>query len=64
MPYFIDRRISYRKTMAVQTPQTLHDHLDLDVRVNTRVFAIDTVGKAFCASKEKLAKPTIKPMTI
>jgi NADPH-dependent 2,4-dienoyl-CoA reductase/sulfur reductase-like enzyme/rhodanese-related sulfurtransferase len=53
MPYFIGGEISDRKTMSVQTPQTLHDRLDLDVRVNTRAFDIDTVGKTVRARNEQ-----------
>jgi hypothetical protein len=63
MPYLIGRKILDCKVMAIQRPQTLHDRLDLDVRVSTRVFAIDTVGKAFPASKEQIGKSYNKPIT-
>lgn len=40
MPYFIGHEITNRKTMAVQTPASLRDRLNLDVRVNSRVTEI------------------------
>jgi NADPH-dependent 2,4-dienoyl-CoA reductase/sulfur reductase-like enzyme/rhodanese-related sulfurtransferase len=53
MPYFIGGEITDRSTMAVQTPESLHGRLNLDVRVNTRVTTIDTEGKKVTASNEK-----------
>ncbi|KAL7556489.1 hypothetical protein ACA910_009053 [Epithemia clementina (nom. ined.)] len=41
MPYFIGGEISDRDTMAVQTPESLHQRLNLDVRVNAVVESID-----------------------
>ncbi|KAG7365855.1 FAD-dependent pyridine nucleotide-disulfide oxidoreductase [Nitzschia inconspicua] len=52
MPYFIGGEITDRATMAVQTPKSLHDKLNLDVRVNTRVTNIDTASKKVHASNE------------
>jgi len=40
MPYFIGGEIVDRESMAVQTPQSLRDRLDLDVRVSTEVTEI------------------------
>jgi NADPH-dependent 2,4-dienoyl-CoA reductase/sulfur reductase-like enzyme len=53
MPYYIGGEISDRKQMAVQTPTSLHDRLNLDVRVNTRVIQIDTEGQKVVARNEK-----------
>lgn len=52
MPYFIGGEIVDRKQMAVQTPKSLHDRLELDVRVNTRVQKIDTAAKKVEARNE------------
>lgn len=52
MPYFIGGEIADRKKMAVQTPKSLHDRLELDVRVNTRVQNIDTSTKKVQARNE------------
>ena len=42
MPYYIGGEISDRNKMAVQTPQSLYDRLNVHVRVNTRVTRINT----------------------
>lgn len=52
MPYFIGGEIPDRKRMSVQTPKSLHDRLELDVRVNTRVQGIDTTAKKVIARNE------------
>jgi NADPH-dependent 2,4-dienoyl-CoA reductase/sulfur reductase-like enzyme/rhodanese-related sulfurtransferase len=52
MPYFVGGEITDRKTMAVQTPDSLHDKLNLDVRVNTRVIKIDKDNKTVLARNE------------
>ena len=52
MPYFIGGEITDRSKMAVQTPQSLHDNLGLDVRVNTRVTKIDTERQSIIAYNE------------
>jgi NADPH-dependent 2,4-dienoyl-CoA reductase/sulfur reductase-like enzyme/rhodanese-related sulfurtransferase len=41
MPYFLGGTIQERSRLLVQTPQTLGQRFDLDVRVNTEVLAID-----------------------
>lgn len=41
MPYYIGREINDRNVLAVQTPDTLHNRLNLDVRVLAKVTAID-----------------------
>lgn len=53
MPYFIGGEITDRKQMAVQTPVSLHDRLNLDVRVNTRVIKIDKVAQKVEARNEE-----------
>lgn len=52
MPYFIGGEITNRAEMAVQTPTSLRDRLNLDVRVNTRVIKIDTVAQKVVARNE------------
>ncbi|KAL3898823.1 MAG: hypothetical protein SGARI_006588, partial [Bacillariaceae sp.] len=52
MPYFVGGEITDRSKMAVQTPQSLHAKLNLDVRVSTRVTKIDTAGKKVTARNE------------
>eukprot|EP00980_Cylindrotheca_fusiformis_P018461 scaffold6103_cov116-Cylindrotheca_fusiformis.AAC.7 len=52
MPYFIGGEIADRNKMAVQTPKSLNDRLELDVRVNTRVQNIDTKQKQVEALNE------------
>ena len=56
MPYFIGQEIQDRSVMAVQTPSSLHDRLELDVRVNTRVFSIDTEQQVVHARNETTGK--------
>ena len=53
MPYYIGGEINDRKTMAVQTPKSLHDRLELEVRVNTRVVKIDKDAKKVTARNEE-----------
>lgn len=45
MPYYIGGEITDRSQMSVQTPQSLHDRLELDVRVNAHVTRIDPIAK-------------------
>lgn len=45
MPYYIGGEITDRAQMAVQTPESLHNRLELDVRVNTHVTKIDPLAK-------------------
>lgn len=52
MPYFIGGEITDRQKMAVQTPESLHDRLNLDVKVNTRATKIDTAAKTVTARNE------------
>lgn len=52
MPYFIGGEISDRSKMAVQTPASLKERLNLDVRVNARVVHIDTVEQQIRVKKE------------
>jgi NADPH-dependent 2,4-dienoyl-CoA reductase/sulfur reductase-like enzyme len=52
MPYYIGGEITDRAQMAVQTPQSLHDKLNLDVRISTRVIKIDTADKKVQARSE------------
>ena len=53
MPYFVGGEITDRQSMAVQTPESLHAKLNLDVRVNTRVIQIDKDAKNVTARNEE-----------
>ena len=53
MPYYIGGEIKDRTKMAVQTPRSLHDRLNLDVRVNTRVIEIKPDEKVLRACNER-----------
>ena len=52
MPYFIGGEIKNRKAMAVQTPDSLHNRLNITVRVRQRVTAIDTATKKVTVTNE------------
>jgi NADPH-dependent 2,4-dienoyl-CoA reductase/sulfur reductase-like enzyme/rhodanese-related sulfurtransferase len=52
MPYFIGGEIKDRHAMAVQTPESLYQTLNIDVRVNTRVHDINTTKKTVTAKNE------------
>jgi NADPH-dependent 2,4-dienoyl-CoA reductase/sulfur reductase-like enzyme/rhodanese-related sulfurtransferase len=52
MPYFIGGEITNRQEMAVQTPDSLHNRLNLDVRVSTRVMKIETKEQKVVARNE------------
>ena len=56
MPYFIGGEITDRSKMSVQTPKSLHDRLELEVRVNTRVVQIDKDNKKVTAKNEETGK--------
>lgn len=45
LPYHISGTISSRKQLLLQTPESLKARFNLDVRVNTRVVAIDAAQK-------------------
>jgi len=53
MPYFVGGEITDQKSMAVQTPQSLYEKLNLDVRINTRVVKIDKDSKSITARNEE-----------
>lgn len=52
MPYYVGGEITDRQQMAVQTPQSLHEKLNLDVRVNTKVIKIDKDNMKVLARNE------------
>eukprot|EP01082_Thalassiosira_pseudonana_P002377 g2220.t1 g2220 contig11:963488-965565(+) len=52
MPYFIGGEITDRNQMSVQTPGSLRDRFNIDVRVNTRVVSINTDSKTVTALNE------------
>jgi NADPH-dependent 2,4-dienoyl-CoA reductase/sulfur reductase-like enzyme/peroxiredoxin family protein/TusA-related sulfurtransferase/rhodanese-related sulfurtransferase len=45
LPYHIGEVITDRSRLMVQTPNSLHESLDIDVRVGVEVLAIDRVAK-------------------
>ena len=49
LPYFISDVIDNRDDLLLQTPQKLHDRFRLDVRVRTKVTAIDKEAKTVTA---------------
>jgi len=59
MPYYIGGEIKDRSQMSVQTPETLRDNLNLDVRVNTRVTKIDPQGKTVMARNERTGEESM-----
>ena len=58
MPYFIGGEITSRKAMAVQTPASLHNRLNITVRVRQRVTTIDTANKQLTVTNEDLDHST------
>jgi len=52
MPYFIGGEITNRQAMAVQTPTSLHNRLNITVKVMQRVTAIDTAQKQLTVTNE------------
>lgn len=52
MPYFIGGEIVDRSVMAVQTPQSLRQRFNIDVRVNCRALHIDKAKKLVQARDE------------
>jgi len=49
LPYFISDVIENRDELLLQTPQKLHDRFRLDVRVKTKVIAIDKANRTVTA---------------
>ncbi|KRE22472.1 FAD-dependent oxidoreductase [Agromyces sp. Soil535] len=45
LPYHIGEVITDRSRLLLQTPESLRESLDIDVRVGTEVIALDRVGK-------------------
>ncbi|MHB1490375.1 MAG: NAD(P)/FAD-dependent oxidoreductase, partial [Cellulomonas sp.] len=45
LPYHIGEVITDRSRLMVQTPESLHEQLDIDVRVGVEVLSIDRVAK-------------------
>jgi len=52
MPYYIGGEITDRNKMAVQTPESLRERLNLDVRVSTTVTGIDTTANKVVARND------------
>jgi len=52
MPYYIGGEITNRSSMAVQTPASLHNRLNITVKVLQRVTAIDTAHKQLTVTNE------------
>ena len=56
MPYYIGHEIVDRSVMSVQTPESLRQRFNIDVKVNTRVFKIDPNHKLVKAKNELTGK--------
>ena len=52
MPYYIGHEIVDRGVMSVQTPESLRQRFNIDVKVNTRVFKIEPNHKLVKAKNE------------
>jgi NADPH-dependent 2,4-dienoyl-CoA reductase/sulfur reductase-like enzyme/rhodanese-related sulfurtransferase len=52
LPYFIGGVIGKRSSLLLQTPESLAARFNLDVRVNTRVIAIDRTAKTVTVRNE------------
>ena len=49
MPYFLGGEIKDRNALNVQTPKSLKDRLEIDVRIRTEVIKIDRAAKTVTA---------------
>ena len=46
LPYFVGGEIVEEAALRVQTPKSISDSLNLDIRVNTEVLAVDSVNRS------------------
>lgn len=46
LPYFVGGEIVEEAALRVQTPKSIYDSLNLDIRVNTEVLAVDSVNRS------------------
>lgn len=45
LPYYIGETIKDRQKLLLQTPQSMHDRFNIDVRINSEVISVDTSAK-------------------
>jgi NADPH-dependent 2,4-dienoyl-CoA reductase/sulfur reductase-like enzyme len=60
MPYYIGGEITCRASMSVQTPQSLHDRLNITVRTQVRVTKIDTERKMIDVLNERTGESVVE----
>jgi NADPH-dependent 2,4-dienoyl-CoA reductase/sulfur reductase-like enzyme len=52
LPYYIGETIKERGKLLVQTPESMHDRFNIDVRINSEIISVDT-GKKTVKVKSK-----------
>jgi Uncharacterized NAD(FAD)-dependent dehydrogenases len=63
LPYYIGETIKERQRLLVQTPESMHDRFNIDVRVNSEITDVD-VNKKIVKVKTKLERHMKKIMII
>ena len=53
LPYYIGETIKEREKLIVQTPESLKNRFNIDVRINSEVIGIDTVKKIVAVSSQQ-----------
>lgn len=51
LPYYIGGVITEKEKLQLQTPESFHARFDVDVRVNSKVVAVDTAAKQVTVRK-------------
>jgi NADPH-dependent 2,4-dienoyl-CoA reductase/sulfur reductase-like enzyme len=60
MPYYIGGEITSRTSLSVQTPQSLHDRLNITVRTQVRVTKIDTARQTIDVLNEPTGESVVE----
>ncbi|MBV7274128.1 CoA-disulfide reductase [Clostridium sp. PL3] len=53
LPYYIGETIKEREKLLVQTPESMHDRFNIDVRINSEVIAVDVNKKIVKVNSKK-----------
>jgi NADPH-dependent 2,4-dienoyl-CoA reductase/sulfur reductase-like enzyme/rhodanese-related sulfurtransferase len=61
LPYHIGGVIAGRSSLLIQTPESLGDRFDLDVRVRTEVLSIDRQARTVVARNLKTGRSVVEP---
>ncbi len=61
LPYHIGGVIEERERLLIQTPESLYQRFNIDVRVNTEVVSIDTAAQVVVARNLKTGEETREP---